>query len=316
MNVKSDIILMTLLTASAWLLSACSADSNNEVSDTVANPAEITFNASVRQMAEGTRATTLDNSYLQTHGFRCTAYNANTTTVNTDVNISNNLVTWADSRWNFAGGSRYWPTTGNLDFYAYAPSEGSCITGLAYTYDSGQKVSFSCDDLPVTSGGQGSILEFVYALAAGQNKTNAASGVALNFVHPFTRIQLQLAAGHPDIHINTIKFKSIKNNGGYDGGVWTPSGDAVDFVWTFNHDYSYSASAQSLGDSYLVIPQSWEGVIEVNATWTVWGEDKTFTVSTDLAGTVTWAAGYSYTYTFTITETDLVVNTSKFTEQW
>ena len=63
-----------------------------------------------------------------------------------------------------------------------------------------------------------------------------------------------------------------------------------------------------------MIPQTWAGEIEVEAVWNVWGESKTNTVTATVP--TTWVAGRSYTYTFNITETDLVVNTSKYTEQW
>lgn len=266
----------------------------------------------------------LDNTYLTTNGFICTAYTANSATANGDVNIiiENNHVTWNGSRWNFDGGTRNWPATGDLDFFAYMPSPipayitSTTDVASSITY-AARNPQFKCASLPVTNSGQDGITEFVYALTTGQNKTNAANGVTLSFLHPFSRIQLQLAANHPAIHINTITFKSIKNNGSYSSGTWdTSSGATTDFVWTFNADYSNSGSVQALGGSYIVIPQTWEGVIEVNATWNVWGEPKTQTVSTDLTGTITWTAGNSYTYTFTITETDLVVNTSKYTEQW
>lgn len=310
------LLVALLLSATVCMLTACSSDDTNTTSSPTNNPAEISFMADVWKMAEGTRAATYDNAYLQSQGFVCTAYNAGTATLNTEANINETSVTWnnEDSRWVFYGGPRYWPATGDLDFFAYAPASGSCIIDLIYS--SGPQVTFSCSALPVTSSGQSSVTEFVYALTEGQNKTNAASGVSLSFIHPFTLIKLQLAAGHPAIHINTITFKSIKNNGSYNTGTWTPSGDPTDFVWTFNADYDNheSVNTLALGGSYLVIPQNWTGEIEVEAVWNVWGESKTNTVTATVP--TTWVAGRSYTYTFTISETDLKVDTEKFTEQW
>lgn len=252
-----------------------------------------------------------NDASLQSGGFTVYAYSVGTTT----SYINNKSVSYSASKWTIADGPYYWPNY-HLDFFAYAPSSGSCITtGPTYSYSSGQHVSFTCSSLPVTSGGQSSITEFVYALAADQNKEDhAASGVTLNFVHPFTRIKLQLAANHPDIRINTITFKSVKYNGSYDNG-WTPSGVATDFVWTYNADYSSSASVQALGDSYLVIPQDWDGVIEVNADCLFWGEKVNYPSLTTTVPTK-WQPGYSYTYTFNISPDDLKVNISKFTEQW
>lgn len=305
------------------LITACSKDGadGNDVTKPNEQTKEIRFNADVWKMAEATRATILNNTYLITNGFICTAYTANSSTANGDVNIENNHVTWNGSRWVFDGGTRNWPA-GSLDFFAYMPSmipayiKNTSDAPSAVTYNAGT-VQFKCDNLD-----QADMTEFVYALALDQNKagTNTSTQptpgqVALNFLHPFTRIILRLSENHPAIRINTITFKSIKKSGSYNNGTWTPSGDVTDLVWTINTSYPTQVDARVINDSYLVIPQTWAGAIDVNATWNVWGESQTKTVSTTLSS-VTWQRGNSYTYTFTITPTDLTVNTSKFTEQW
>jgi hypothetical protein len=66
----------------------------------------------------------------------------------------------------------------------------------------------------------------------------------------------------------------------------------------------------------LVIPQTFAGVIEVNAGWNDWGDTPVEHTVTTTIPSITWQPGYSYTYTFTITLEDLVVNLSDFTEQW
>ncbi|MBE6248808.1 MAG: fimbrillin family protein [Prevotella sp.] len=320
MNKIYNISHVLLLTAILLLTAACSSDSSNDVqpSPTPNTSQEISLIPTVWQMAEATRATMLDNTYLQNNGFRCTAYDAGTNNVNGSANIDGNHVRWENSRWNFDGGTRNWPASGDLDFFAYTPTtipsyikdtSQEPVSG-AITYNA-RVVQFQCENLD-----QAEMTEFVYALTTEQNKTNAANGVTLTFLRPFTRIVIKLAANHPAIQINTITFKSIQKSGSYNNGTWTPSGAATDLVWNINTSYPSQAEARVINDSYLVIPQTWEGVIEVNATWNVWGESKTNTVSKDLEGTITWQRGYSYTYTFNITETDLVVNTSKYTEQW
>jgi hypothetical protein len=64
-----------------------------------------------------------------------------------------------------------------------------------------------------------------------------------------------------------------------------------------------------------MVPQTFAGDIVVKATWTDWGENIEHTVSTKLSS-ADWQPGKSYIYTFTITETDLIVKTDKYTEQW
>ena len=306
-------LLVTLLAI------ACSKDGadGNEVTNRNEAKKEIGIKPDVWKMAEATRAITYDNSALVSSGFKCTAYNAETAVVNTDAEISNTTVTWNGSRWVFDGGSRYWPTSGSLDFFAYAPSlkPGYITAGPTYSYSGGQHVAFTCSSLPVTSSGQSSITEFVYALAANQNEENAgATGVALNFLHPFSLVKLQLAANHPDITIHSVTFRTVKNGGTYDNG-WTSVDGNENLVWTIDADFNKNTSARPIGDSFLVIPQNWGGEIVVNADCLYWGEKKNYPSLTTTVPT-NWQPGYSYTYTFNISPDDLIVNISKFTEQW
>ena len=76
-----------------FLAIACSSDGGD--SSVVTNPneekKEIGFKVDVWKMAEATRATTYDNTTLQSGGFKCTVYDAGTATVNTDANINGNI---------------------------------------------------------------------------------------------------------------------------------------------------------------------------------------------------------------------------------
>ena len=309
------------------LITACSKDGadGNDVTKPNEEAKEIRFNADVWKMAEATRATTFDNAAaLQGEGFTCTAYDANTATPNEYAGINAESVTWSGSRWVIADGPHHWPTSGNLDFFAYMPKAGSLpsyiTAGPTYTATSSPSVThdvtFTCTSLPMTNAGQGSGLnEFIYAMTLGQNKDNAGAGVNLTFQHPFARIILQFSNSQENIQINTITLKNIKNNGSYThSSGWTPSGDATNLVLTFEGNAANFDANEEIG-TYLMIPQEWTGGIDVNATWNVWGESQTKTVSTTLSS-ITWQRGNSYTYTFTVTPTDLTVNTSKFTEQW
>ena len=202
--------------------------------------------------------------------------------------------------------------------------------------------------------GQGSDMkEFIWGITIGQNKTNqGASGVTMKFRRPFARLRFQLAASHPNVQINNITFKALKTGGTctlnntdiaddyyYTNSAWSSltgnsnlvmtlaskdgSGNwiAAD-VNTFNSNPSSVVPIGGWGGEpatrqyvdLLVIPQTFGGVIEVDATWT----DKAGLnqILTTTISSVTWQSGYSYTYTFTISPNDLVVNTDKFTEQW
>lgn len=289
---------------------------------------EIRFNPGVWNFMEGTRAAFYSTGTLTDGSFTAAAYVAGSTTSYFDPVTVN----WATDKWVFDGGKKYyWPAEGTLDFFAYMPATAPTYITSGPTYTTARNPQFTCGSLPMTynsaspTEGQGSGLqEFVYALVTGQNKAEqGASGVALNFLHPFARINLQLSASHLDITINKITFKSIKNNGAYTHNgspKWAATGDATNLVLTFEGDdaifnNNLASPLTQIGPSFIMIPQNWAGAIEVEATWTDWGEQLkhyvTASVPTD------WEPGKSYTYTFTITETDLIVNTTdKYTEQW
>ena len=226
-----------------------------------------------------------------------------------------------------------------------APQASFTCTNLPMTYNA-----------TTPEAGQGSSLqEFIWGITIGQNKTNqGTSGVTMKFRHPFARIKFQLAANHPDIQINSITFKGLKTGGtctldatGKDGNyyitsVWsslTPAEGGSDLVmtlaskdgddkWiaapvnTFSKDADnttpiggWTGSAHDFVN-LLVIPQTWAGQIEVNASWNDWGDTPVEHTVTATIPSITWQPGYSYTYTFNITLEDLVVNLTDFTEQW
>lgn len=66
----------------------------------------------------------------------------------------------------------------------------------------------------------------------------------------------------------------------------------------------------------LVIPQTFAGAIEINASWNDWGDTPVEHTVTATIPSIAWQPGYSYTYTFNITPEDLVVNLTDYTEQW
>ena len=311
----------------AGLLAACSTDDDG--TDNGGDGAtEIRLNADCWQVMKGTRAATFDNAAQlqdETGGFMCCVYDYGTTTPYFDaVSV---IYDNEEDAWKFQDGKHYWPAAGALDFFAYMPATvPSYITDVSdsgvagqVTYTSGNP-QFKCVSLPVTNAGQDGIKEFIFAMAANQDKAHqGATGVALNFMHPFARINLKLSANQvKDVTINSITFKSVKNNGTYTHtgtpDRWALTGSATNIVVTLNEDYTVTKEEQLLYAPCLVIPQDWTGAIEVSATWKEWGEDvsETLTASVPTA----WLAGYSYDYVFTISKYDLTVDVSKFTEQW
>lgn len=315
-----------LLMFCSLLLAGCSGDGDGRdvpVSET--DKTEIRLAADVWNVMEGTRATTYNGGTLTSGSFTASAYVGNTTT----SYINPVQVNYETGKWVWSDGKHYWPATGNLDFFAYMPATAPTYITAGPNYTTARQPQFTCT-LPMTynasdtEAGQGSSLqEFVYALTTGQNKTNAAAGVNLTFKRPFARINFQLAASHPTIRINSITFKGLKSGGtcSFDGNTstWsslTPDASTVNFVATINSDFATNVSSQAIGTTYLMVPQTFAGQIEVNASWNDWGDTPVEHTVTATIPSITWQSGYSYTYTFNITLEDLVVNLTDFTEQW
>ncbi len=312
---KQNIIRCAIVTMATALLAACSGDDITENGG--GDAGEIRLNADCWQVMKGTRAATFFDNAAQleaeTGGFMCCVYDYGTTTPYFDaVSV---IYDDEEDAWKFQDGKHYWPATGALDFFAYMPATvPSYITDVSdvagqVTYTSGTP-QFKCVALPVTVSGQDAIKEFIYALTTNQDKAHqGATGVALTFKHPFARIKLQFDDyDHSNITINSITLKGIKNNGTYSHTEgWTPTGEASNFTVTTLADYNEASP-------FLVVPQDWGGEITVNATWTDWGEPMPHNVSTTVP--TTWEPGYSYTYNLTLSKYALVVETTKYTEQW
>ena len=312
-----------------WLLvtllaSACSKDGadGNEVTNRNEAKKEIGIKPDVWKMMEATRATTYDNSALVSSGFICTAYNAGTATVNTDANINGRSVTWSDSRWVFSDGSHYWPTSGDLDFFAYAPTSLPSYVAVTYAVAGTPAAAapyFTCSDLPLSLTPSDPTQEFIWALTTGQNRIGQGeSGVTMTFRHPFARVKFKKSASSStNVTVTSITIPAIYRDGTC---TLTGTGNTATSTWSGLSDgegnLGITGSPATSDDTfYLVIPNNYGSkTLSVAITWKEWDEEKSQTLTAPL--TINWAAGYSYTYSLTITKNDLKVDVEKFTEQW
>lgn len=286
------------------LITACSkdgADGNDVTKTNEETPKEITLNPTIWQMIEGTRATTYDAGILTSGSFTAAAYEENTTT----AYISPVTVNYVTDKWVFSDGKHYWPASGNLDFFGYMPATTpSYISALTYSATSNpvaHSVTFGAD---LSSGAS---TEFVFALTTGQNKTNAASGVALNFLHPFARVKFAIGTIPSTVTVNSVSLGEVMMAGSYsysyEGSTSTWSGQ------------SKSGSIGGLDEWIITVPYSnGSKTLTVNCTWSNWSN-----VTKDLTASITadWAVGTSYSYTLNISKDyALTVSSSKYTEQW
>lgn len=315
------LLVALLLSATVCMLTACSSD------DTIPTPnntpaSEILMDANVWQVMEGTRATTFDNDAAlrgETGGFKCAIYYENTTNQYLDYTTVN----WSGSQWLWSDGKHYWPPSDNLDFFAYMPatkpSYVSSITNAIIGTGSGNEPQpyFTCANLPLTLTPIDATKEFIWALTRGQNKTDNASGVTMNFKHPFARIKFKLsAASGTNVTVNSITIPGVYPNGKC---TLAGTGNTATCTWSNLSDSSNNliiSGTPATNDDvvYLVIPNNYGSkTLTANATWSDWST-ATKNVSTSVV--FNWEAGNSYTYTLTLSKEGLIVDTSKYTEQW
>ena len=235
----------------------------------------------------GTKAAMYDDGAVSSGSFGVAAYTHGTTT----AYISATTVSYAAGAWSFDGGQRYWPASGTLDFHAWMPAtRPSYITSP--TYAAGNP-GFTCSGLPLTTAGQATIHEYVYAVESNHGKDGG--DVSLAFQRPFAKVRFQMD-GSPGVTIHSITIENVYNNGVYTHvSGWTSTGSAGNLVLQLNDThYDEGTGVVAVGDPMLVKPQTL-GTQTIVVDYTLDGgpcTQKSFPVSI-----ASWAAGHGYTYT-------------------
>lgn len=271
----------------------------------------------------------------------------------TDKYIDNSHVFYfpeAATKWNFATGTTiqhyYWPpsqTDTYLNFFAYAP-EVLTYTGVTIgTYidrtpvincdlktDNNQVYTEDANEIPMK--------EFMYAFAAGQNKTeHAASGVTLNFMHPFAAIYIELGSAKQLMKLNSVTLKRIykKGTGTYNSSGPAPTTNWVtdttdpdgtpDMTMTINKVMGTTMQKGDVFGPLIVMPQDLHGRadkedIKMVVTYTPNGDPLPTIISEiviyDSSTHTSWAPGKKYIYTLDLGEDDGAVNISVAVTDW
>ena len=124
---------MGIAAMAALTLVSCSSDDLNSLSDNSSKNEAISFDGYLGRSAvavNGSRGSVLDKDALQnsTEGFGVFGNYSSADDVKFGVNLFNNVkvtgkTTTAVTKWTYEGGVKYWPSTGHIDFLAYAPHE-------------------------------------------------------------------------------------------------------------------------------------------------------------------------------------------------
>lgn len=199
----------------------------------------------------------------------------------------------------------FWPESGSLDFWAWAPVDLNAVFD-----EENSSLSFGfCLPVPDPDtkqdalGQQDIVLTRIIA-----DRASYEGGVPLDFSHPLSSIVFR-AGTVPDGIIRSITLRGVAGSGEctFDGNgfIWSISDGLLDFTQTFNAPVSASetglpitmAGTTSGERTFIMIPQVLGDVASLDIVFDDGSEVRTFSHS--LAGSV-WEAGTSYTYTVSL----------------
>lgn len=197
--------------------------------------------------------------------------------------FTNMLVSKASSgsTWNTEH-TYYWPKY-DLGFYAYAPTN---IGGVSIN-DAGKKIADFTPDKDVNQQ-----IDLLVAYNTGNRTDNELSGVALNFKHALSQIDVQAKCSNPNIEIvvKSIRFVNVKTKGSFTypaditstnntlANCWNPSSEVSDAAYykaSFGQgqEVTLTDSPKSINPSknnFMLIPQQltkWDKTSAANGAY-------------------------------------------------
>lgn len=216
-----------ILAVTAAMLASCSNDVTTAVNTTLNAPQEITFHSTTDGM---TRAVNTDLTYLQTNGIYVSARNSSD---DSEFNgFTNKHFTYNASAWSYSP-AYVWPSSGDLDFYAYAPAASGQITAHA------DYKSFAVTP-SATAAEQ---IDLVFANANGKNKTNSGTGVALNFRHAESMVAINLKNSNAGMTmtVGNVVIGNVLNSGTY-SYTKIAAGTTAASTFLLNSDWSLAGA--------------------------------------------------------------------------
>lgn len=206
-----------------------------------------------------TRSTDITATTLQSSGFKVYA----TETGTTNLYFAEDDFTWDGTSSSYTSTTKhYWPSTGALDFYAYASNGSSTITHTANT-----KVF---EITPATAATNQS--DFVFANTNDKSKGSSAdnatyygkNGVVLNFRHAMSKVTIKI------VNSNTTLTATVKNvTLGY-----------VDNKGTYTYSGSTTGANTDGKDSYLLKPTDWSNAGATKTGYTQTASTTSYTSAT------------------------------------
>lgn len=242
-----------ILAVAALGLASCSNDDVVAENTGLNDANTINFRTFVSGATRSTDITTLQSS-----GFKVYA----TETGSTNLYFAEDDFTWDGTSSYTSTTKHYWPSTGALDFYAYASNGSSTITHTANT-----KVF---EITPATAATSQS--DFVFANTNNKSKGSSAddatyygkNGVVLNFRHAMSKVTIKI------VNSNTTLTATVKDvTLGY-----------VDNKGTYTYSGSTTGTNTDGKDSYLLKPTDWSNTGATKTGYTQTASTTSYTSAT------------------------------------
>ena len=223
--------------------------------------------------------------------------------------------TLSSSDWKTDAGTFFWPMSGDLNFYAYAPVTPGQAGEVTINKDKQVLEGFT----PKASAAEQQ--DFIYCKATGNLANNASSGVNLNFQHALSEITVSAKNENTaySISVKGVRLGNIKNKGSFtfpavsgSGASWTLADGSQNYETALASSVSLSSSATALGGSdatFMLIPQqlakadkaSSGSCLALNVVITSQGGDQIYSGWTYVGIDTKWEMNRHYTYTVDFT---------------
>lgn len=294
-----------LAVTAALAITGCS---QNEEFENAGQDAVINFESIV---SNATRATEMKIDGLKDQGFHVYAYNTGDDVVGigalSKVIMDNAPVSWASGTSKWTSDTYYWPSKGNIQFFAYSSSQT-----LALTAASTDKYPTLVDyQIAPLASGQEDLL-----IAKETDKTKANTSVTFAFSHVLTQIQFAIKSKVVDnltYTVSKIEISGVNSKGTYQysDGTWTSLGETATYAYPLDATATNNAVLGTVGknigtESLMLLPQTLAtGKILVSYSVADKNGDEVYSTETtpkevDLKNAI-WGIGKSIRYTLSLT---------------
>lgn len=228
-------------------LASCSQDETTGLD----NGAGIKFRPSVGNVTRGPVITTANISQFKVSSYLAGA----AANFFTDLQVNKAGSVWSTAQ------TYYWPGTGTLNFFAYSPVD---VTTVAVSPTARAINNFS--PAPAVADQK----DVVVAFATGTKAANETSGVALQFKHILSQIQVKAKSANTtayEIKVLGVKLGHVSSTANFTfpttvvtgtlpSSHWTVPGTAKDYATNLDSEFTLTSDAENITKSnFLMIPQ-------------------------------------------------------------